>query len=533
VSALSGGDLKQILTSSVLGYASAPGSVVSNFVGKYTGQYLTNATVKAAADAAIIGTGAGLATGQNFKEAVKNGLAAGTIAGGVSFIQNRGNLQAAKIDAEDAAANSAAKSVTSTADELVNKATEPTGTPGLFKQTSFYKDGRMVEQMVDGRGAPIGPATPIGVSAPSTGPAAPATPAPAPGAPPIAAPAPGTTDFLELKKADIIKQNFGAPTPSQVANIPAPPIDTSFDAFQNLRSVGPSAQVAPGTPSTITTGQSRYAGGPPMPKTSAVQPGAPYETSLPDDYKIPEIGKSLSTMGGGIKDIATGDFTTGAKRFMRGAEDLFMPGPSTEQYERMVDNLRKTKGLSTEEAIKLVDKTRTPGYMRTYGPTVVGGTLAAGALGAFDVDTPPESELAKRLKAPIDYSTDAKKYMLQDLPGVVYDERGMPISLGGPRRRPTTLEEIQVATPSYIDYTPRYMNTGGIAALAQGGYPRRTGQISGPGTATSDSIPAMLSDGEFVMTARAVRGAGNGSRREGARKMYALMHQLERNAARG
>ena len=43
----------------------------------------------------------------------------------------------------------------------------------------------------------------------------------------------------------------------------------------------------------------------------------------------------------------------------------------------------------------------------------------------------------------------------------------------------------------------------------------------------------MLSDGEFVMTAKAVRGAGGGSRREGAKRMYALMHQLERNAARG
>jgi hypothetical protein len=82
-------------------------------------------------------------------------------------------------------------------------------------------------------------------------------------------------------------------------------------------------------------------------------------------------------------------------------------------------------------------------------------------------------------------------------------------------------------------YQPMFMNMGGIAALAQGGYPRRNGQISGPGTEKSDSIPAMLSDGEFVMTAKAVRGAGGGSRREGAKRMYALMNQLERNAARG
>jgi hypothetical protein len=74
---------------------------------------------------------------------------------------------------------------------------------------------------------------------------------------------------------------------------------------------------------------------------------------------------------------------------------------------------------------------------------------------------------------------------------------------------------------------------GGIASLAAGGYPRRTGQISGPGTEKSDSIPAMLSDGEFVMTAKAVRGAGKGSRRAGAKQMYKLMHQLEQNSQRG
>lgn len=56
------------------------------------------------------------------------------------------------------------------------------------------------------------------------------------------------------------------------------------------------------------------------------------------------------------------------------------------------------------------------------------------------------------------------------------------------------------------------------------------GHISGPGTGTSDSIPARLSDGEFVMTADAVRGAGNGDRMKGARKMYELMHKFERMA---
>jgi hypothetical protein len=83
---------------------------------------------------------------------------------------------------------------------------------------------------------------------------------------------------------------------------------------------------------------------------------------------------------------------------------------------------------------------------------------------------------------------------------------------------------------------PAFAN-GGIAAMApykfsRGSspvqhYPRRTGPINGPGTGTSDSIPAMLSDGEFVFTAKAVKGMGNGSRLQGAKKMYKMMKMLE------
>jgi len=64
-------------------------------------------------------------------------------------------------------------------------------------------------------------------------------------------------------------------------------------------------------------------------------------------------------------------------------------------------------------------------------------------------------------------------------------------------------------------------------------FPRKNGSIYGPGTETSDDIPAMLSDGEFVMTARAVRGAGNGSREAGMRRMYDMMRKFEGGAARG
>ena len=69
-----------------------------------------------------------------------------------------------------------------------------------------------------------------------------------------------------------------------------------------------------------------------------------------------------------------------------------------------------------------------------------------------------------------------------------------------------------------------YVQSSGIMTAAHGGH------IMGPGTGTSDSIPAYLSDGEFVMTADAVKGAGNGDRKKGAAKMYAMMSKFEGQA---
>ena len=44
----------------------------------------------------------------------------------------------------------------------------------------------------------------------------------------------------------------------------------------------------------------------------------------------------------------------------------------------------------------------------------------------------------------------------------------------------------------------------------------------------ADDVPAMLSKNEFVMTADAVRGAGNGSIEKGAQRMYDTMKRLEK-----
>ena len=67
---------------------------------------------------------------------------------------------------------------------------------------------------------------------------------------------------------------------------------------------------------------------------------------------------------------------------------------------------------------------------------------------------------------------------------------------------------------------------GGIADLDM----RGGGESIGPGTGTSDDVPAMLSDGEFVMTANAVSNLGGGDRMLGAQRMYNMMNSLDPNS---
>jgi len=84
-----------------------------------------------------------------------------------------------------------------------------------------------------------------------------------------------------------------------------------------------------------------------------------------------------------------------------------------------------------------------------------------------------------------------------------------------PFATPPSEEETEVASPYTYPYTMFGAHGGTV------NYPRQMGYINGPGTGTSDEIPAMLSDGEFVMTKRAVDGAG------GPKTMYDLMRNFE------
>ena len=86
------------------------------------------------------------------------------------------------------------------------------------------------------------------------------------------------------------------------------------------------------------------------------------------------------------------------------------------------------------------------------------------------------------------------------------------------------------------DLVMQQMNQGGRFVgdtrqmFAGGGVHMGGGQVSGPGGEKEDLINAKLSNNEFVMTADAVRGAGNGNINRGADQMYKMMNKFERMA---
>jgi len=201
------------------------------------------------------------------------------------------------------------------------------------------------------------------------------------------------------------------------------------------------------------------------------------------------------------------------------------------------------------------------GILTKYGPLALAGTAAMSLAGGTKTEPAQPGMFDDR-----DYYAESKRRA---------EERNKFLQEGGyglsVYNKPTTPENPVVPTPSYStipveppgkvipagitnspagvaqpynmaglygvpiiygpDGLPRRMAKGGDAKMTN--FPRKNGPINGPGTGTSDDIPAMLSDGEFVFTAKAVRNAGGGSRRKGAARMYKMMKMLEGGAVKG
>ena len=482
ITALSGGNLKDVLISSATAYFGAPGSPVGDFVGKLG---ITSVGAQAAAASGLVGAGASLLQGKSLKDSVKAGITQAAIGAGTTIARNY--------------------------------LSQPPGTRSLDAAVKnvFTPEDALGDQ-IGGKIYEPKPLTPEDVAAGKA--------------------APGPGDFAEV------------PAGQQ----PAPVVNRNI--YRQ-----PGGNVAP-----VTTATAQVSG----PMTPNMTPNAMGGRLPPPP---PPAGGIDSLIQGG-KDLYQGAKNIYGEYFSpsRGA------GEGQAAFDSAYDKAMATN-RGPDYALEMARGAReaaTPGIISQYGPLAAAGIGTIALAGGFKPPKQPPSKMKEDMYGTpgLDLiNADPRKYIVQNLPGIEYtpegniagsqswapsqtmaDIRVNPATTAGTNLRgtiyappvyaPTAAGGAPIQQPfntaSMYNFMPRYaadggMMSGGIAALSQGGYPRMNGAINGPGTEKSDSIPAMLSDGEFVMTAKAVRGAGNGSRRAGAKKMYALMHQLEQNAARG
>ena len=359
--------------------------------------------------------------------------------------------------------------------------------------------------------------------------------------PPVAPPGsltvnPAANTVMGPLQRPIQASSSGVNVPAKYANIPsvtaiapAPSVNTvmtplSTDVFNGTPSnpnlfnpgtttrgmgVGANANssaVVPNATTSVTAAAGEAAGGASVPAAAVPQGIETLTEAQLTELKTPGFGESLKDM---FVDTGSG------KGFLEAGRDAFFPGKvSPQSLVRDQLGLGETAGrdamnaaiqergitktleqLLSDAGEQIAQNNMNPGFLRRFAPTIAAGTGILGLTGGFET---PEME-----------------------------EAGDPFGMGGKSgfdlidQDPNQYRMFAQGAPYFVP----------IGTSATGGtidhFPRKNGAIAGPGTGTSDDIPAMLSDGEFVMTAQAVRGAGNGDRRQGVKRMYDVMRSFE------
>ena len=311
---------------------------------------------------------------------------------------------------------------------------------------------------------------------------------------------------------DVVKEATSTPVvqavppPAAVTPVAAPPVASPADVIPSNASSGAGLKM-PGSVSnnylSNTTGS-----------TSSVVPNV-----------VPKVGIEAIKTPGFMESLQKGNYMDAAKA----AYNNLSPSGIQEQgaaaaqdagikaMEALQARIPGATPSMLDNAYQTAYKAALPGMVATYGPLALAGLGTMAALGGTK---------AEKAERPPGFSGPTGVDLLKSNPETY------GLNFGGAR------SSYALNPYDYMYSTPTMKAaTGGVASLdqyRQGGqpnhFPRKNGPINGPGTGTSDSIPAMLSDGEFVFTAKAVRGAGGGSRRAGAKRMYALMKAFEGKA---
>jgi len=258
--------------------------------------------------------------------------------------------------------------------------------------------------------------------------------------------------------------------------------------------------------------------------------------SLSDAFK-----QGLATYGGGQAVRMLGG--AGFQKGLGTPGDRFTSPLDTEKttkFKKLFDRQKTTKDLS-----KTKDK---PGFLRGAAEETIGripvlknlspkvqekllaGTITSGASALYSYFT-GEFE-------PQEPGETVEEYMARRRERVKSQMRQVMDSYYTPLRNPEYAAMSDEQKDNFIDgIVGQGLAAGGMptgimrtnkAGVMERDYRDEGGFVPVGIKEKADDVPAMLSKNEFVFTADAVRGAGNGSIEKGAQRMYDTMKKLEK-----
>lgn len=473
---MAGGSIKEALVSGALGYIGGGGTIMGASPVSAVGQYLpgvAGGALNTGLATGLMGAGIGKIAGMSTADALKLGLSSGVTAGALKGLQDYGGMTSkGDVLSTDQMANR---------NEVFQRALAGDQTAADMVRSGDYTGG-------------LKPAGTIGSA--------------------------GTTGTAQ----DLLSSGGGLKMPAGMG--------------------GPSAGI---TPSGEFAANYSLAGGPSAaPAGMEGATGSGLRAGIGSLTGAPGMGDAMGT---GLRaPISPAMTPSGAANYSLSSSPA--PASPTGFIDKMVTGAKDiyNEYLSPDRPGLPSDA----GVLRRYAPLAAAGTAAIAASGGMQSSPSNPNPVFNRNYTGLDYIRDNPdmfrggldfSYQRPTTPQnpVVQTDFSRSIPISGPGQvmpGGVTMSPAGVAQPYNMAglygvpmIYPVNRAQGGEMAMTQ--FPRKNGPINGPGTGTSDSIPAMLSDGEFVFTAKAVRNAGGGSRRKGAARMYKLMKKLEGGPVKG
>jgi len=221
------------------------------------------------------------------------------------------------------------------------------------------------------------------------------------------------------------------------------------------------------------------------------------------------FGKTLGVMAGGT---LLGGLLSKAEE---GDEEAIAATRNVGALRSYLDKGYRNLGYKEDEIPALVEE-----GVAEY--TSAQGGYAAGGRVKFSNGSDDKSEMVKRVEELMDdgydFGSAVKKYMEE-----TRDKEANGGRIGYAFGNKPEQNAIQAAG---IEGLPLNQNPAGVTELDL----RETGGFIPPVGVKekADDIPAMLANNEFVFTADAVRGMGDGNVNKGAQRMYDMMKKLEK-----